>query len=371
MLRNYKTMLIFLITPVIGIVLSFLIYGGSASPSTLNVGIWNLDQGQTVSDGIAAYLEDIEYMEVTMTQSAGEAEEGVLSGKLDVAVTIPAGYTQALREGRAELRAELMALEGSQTASYVEVMLDRYIANVSAVAAAASGDAAVFEERYTELASAEFGLQKETAADLSAGRDMTNRSIGYLVIVMMFCAVNLSVNMIKDKENRTYFRLLSSPSSSRAYVASNVAANVLLLMLQVAIVLTVMKAGFGIQPGGSIWWIALALALFAWVAVGLSLVIVAFSKNAMTASALQNMLIVPTCLIAGCMFPIETMPAPLRAIAEFLPQRWLLTSIDGIQSGASASTLALQGLTLAAFALTFCLVAAYKFGRNRDTRTFI
>ncbi|GBG11575.1 putative ABC transporter permease [Paenibacillus agaridevorans] len=295
----------------------------------------------------------------------------MLSGELDVAITIPEGYAQALIEGRADARAELMALEGSEVASYVELMLNRYVENVSALAAATSGDVSGFKERYAQLDAAEFGLRKETAEDLSAGRDMTNRSIGYLVIVMMFSAVSLSTHMIKERENRTYYRLLAAPSSSRAYVASNVAANVLLLMLQVAVVLTVMTVGFGIRPGAPLWSIALALVLFAWVAVGLSLVIVAFSRNAISANALQNLLIIPTCLIAGCMFPVEAMPTPLRAIAEFLPQRWLLEGIDGLQSGAPAATLVLNGLTLAAFALTFCLVAAYKFGRNRDTRTFI
>ncbi|QNK57728.1 ABC transporter permease [Paenibacillus sp. PAMC21692] len=372
MLRGYKSLLVFLITPVIGIVLAFLIIGGSANPSPLNVGVVNLDAGEPVSDGILAYLEDIEPMEIVTLPSIGEAEEVVLSGELDVAIAIPEGYAQALIEGSADAKAELMALEGSEVASYVELMLNRYVENVSALAAATSGDVAAFEERYAQLdAVAEFGLRKETSEDLSAGRNMTNRSIGYLVIVMMFSAVSLSTHMIKERENRTYYRLLAAPSSSRAYVASNVAANVLLLMLQVAIVLTVMTAGFGIRPGAPVWSIALALVLFAWVAVGLSLVIVAFSRNAINANALQNLLIIPTCLIAGCMFPVEAMPTPLRAIAEFLPQRWLLEGIDGLQSGAPAATLVLNGLTLAAFALTFCLVAAYKFGRNRDTRTFI
>ncbi len=371
MLRGYKSLLVFLITPVIGIVLAFLIIGGSANPNPLNVGVVNLDAGEPVSDRVLAYLEDIELMEIATLPSIGEAEEVVLSGELDVAITIPEGYAQALIEGRTDAKAELMALEGSEVASYVELMLNRYVENVSALAAATSGDVSGFEERYAQLDAAEFGLRKETAEDLSAGRDMTNRSIGYLVIVMMFSAVSLSTHMIKERENRTYYRLLAAPSSSRAYVASNVAANVLLLMLQVAVVLTVMTMGFGIRPGAPLWSIALALVLFAWVAVGLSLVIVAFSRNAISANALQNLLIIPTCLIAGCMFPVEAMPTPLRAIAEFLPQRWLLEGIDGLQSGAPAATLVLNGLTLAAFALTFCLVAAYKFGRNRDTRTFI
>lgn len=373
MLRSYKSLLIYMIAPILGIVIAFLTYGGDQG-SALRVGIANLDGGQPVAEGVAAYLEGIGPLEIEGLDQLREAEEGVLSGELDAALVIPQGFSQAVKEGRAGAEAEVVALEGAGAAPFVLEMLALHMESLMSIAAATPGDAAAFDERYARYndeGMGGYGVSVAEVEDRSAQRDMTNGSIGYLIVFMMFSAVNLSGFMIKERENRTYYRVLTSPASSRAYVASNVVANLLLMMLQVAVVLTVMTLGFGIDPGIPIWQLALALSLFAWVAVGLSLVIVAFSRNAMSATALQNMLIIPSCLLAGCMFPVEAMPEPLRAVADFLPQRWLLETVDRLQAGGTGATIAVHGLTLLAFALTFSLVAAYKFGRNRDTRTFI
>lgn len=373
MRRNYKSLLVYMVAPILGIVIAYLTYGGDQS-SALRVGIANLDGGEPVAEGVASFLEGVAPLEVSLVQHGAEAEEGVLSGELDAALVIPQGFSLAVREGRAGAEAELLALEGAGAAPYVKEMLALYMENLMTIAAAAPGDAAKFDERYARYKEASvegYTLSATEVRDRSAQRDMTNGSIGYLIVFMMFAAVNLSAFMIKERENRTYYRLLTSPASSRAYVASNVAANLMLMMLKVALVLAVMSLGFGIDPGIPLWQLALALFLFAWVAIGLSLLIVAFSRSAMYATALQNMLIIPSCLLAGCMFPVEALPSPLRVVADLLPQRWLLETIEQLQAGASGSTIAVHGLTLLAFALTFSLAAAYKFGRNRDTRTFI
>jgi ABC-2 type transport system permease protein len=111
--------------------------------------------------------------------------------------------------------------------------------------------------------------------------------------------------------------------------------------------------------------------LFALVSIGLSLVIVVFSKNSGISSALQNIIVTPTCLLAGCFFPSEIMPEAVRRISEFMPQHWVLQSIENLQQGESLAQIGFNLSVLAAFALVFFLLAAYKIARNNDTRNFV
>ena len=83
------------------------------------------------------------------------------------------------------------------------------------------------------------------------------------------------------------------------------------------------------------------------------------------------MLIMPTSLLAGCMFPIDAMPEAMQKIAYFLPQYWLLDTFGKLQLGGSLGSIYVNLLILAAFALTFTLLTVYKFGRNNDTRNFV
>lgn len=86
---------------------------------------------------------------------------------------------------------------------------------------------------------------------------------------------------------------------------------------------------------------------------------------------MQNLVIVPTCLLAGCYFPYDIMPKAVQKVADFLPQRWLLDTIAKLQQGIPFSELYLNILILFAFAIAFFLIAIYKFGRNNDARNFV
>ena len=83
---------------------------------------------------------------------------------------------------------------------------------------------------------------------------------------------------------------------------------------------------------------------------------------------MQNLVIVPTCLLAGCYFPYDIMPNAVQKVANFLPQRWLLDTIAKLQQGIPFSELYLNILILFAFAIAFFLIAIYKFGRNNDEK---
>ncbi|MEI0736249.1 ABC transporter permease [Paenibacillus sp. JTLBN-2024] len=107
------------------------------------------------------------------------------------------------------------------------------------------------------------------------------------------------------------------------------------------------------------------------VSISLSLVIIAFSKSSGMAGALQNLIIVPTCLLSGCFFPLSIMPETLRRVSDFLPQSWVLQSIEKLQEGATFGSIGFHLSILLAFAVVFFLIATYKFGRNNDTRNFV
>ncbi|KPD00037.1 ABC-2 family transporter protein [Geobacillus sp. BCO2] len=80
---------------------------------------------------------------------------------------------------------------------------------------------------------------------------------------------------------------------------------------------------------------------------------------------------VPTCMLAGCFWPVELMPEFLQKAAYFIPQRWALDCLVKLQEGRSFGSLYWHLLILLAFALTFFLLAVYKFSRSQQSGQFI
>jgi ABC-2 type transport system permease protein len=366
--KNYKVMLLYLCLPIFGILLSSSIYG-SSDQEPLTLGVVNLDNGQAASTDLVAYMSELNQVEVVDIQ-AEEAEDLLRGGDIDTALTLPEGFAVSLPTGE-PANVSLASVNGSQVAPYIKSYVNAYIGNLASIGLASGGDQSKFDELYKSFVQANFELSIEKVEDRSLEHRKSSQTVGYLIMLMLFSAVNLSAMILKEKENRTLFRLFAAPVTGRAYVGANVIVNVIVMLIQILVTLTVMTRLFHMESGIPIVQLYLLLGLFAIVAVGLSLTIVAFSASSMAASGIQTMVIIPTSLLAGCLFPLATMPSFMQQIAQFLPQYWLLDTVSKLQQGETVSGVVLNLAILAAFALVLCLTAAYKFGRNKELHSFI
>ncbi|MDQ0114506.1 ABC transporter permease [Paenibacillus harenae] len=366
--KNYKMMLLYLCLPIFGILLSSSIYSNADQPP-LKVGVVNPDGGQSVSKDLVAYISKLDQVEVREIRAV-EAKGLLKSGELDTALTLPKGFADSVLTG-GPANVSLASVQGSQVAPYIKSYVNAYIGNLASIGLASGGEQAKFNELYKSFLHTEFGLTIDKVEDRSVQHRKSAQTVGYLIMLMLFSAVNLSSMILKEKENRTLFRLFAAPITGRAYVGANVIVNVFVMLIQIVVTLVVMTRLFHMESGIPVGQLFLLLGLFALVAVGLSLAIVAFSSSSMAASGIQTMVIIPTCLLAGCLFPIATMPAFMQQIAQFLPQYWLLDTVGRLQQGEPASGVLLNLAILLAFALVLSMTAAYKFGRNKELHSFI
>ncbi|WP_135549068.1 ABC transporter permease [Paenibacillus cymbidii] len=367
--RRKMSWFLFFVLPIIGVMLAMLINGNGTS-GTLRVGIVNLDGGETIARDAAAFVTGLDNIDSTETDEA-TLKHDIAAGKLDSGVIFESGFSAALRGGSSEPHVRIVSVKGAQATAYVKSLLQNYAANVAAIGKASQGDSAAFERMYAGYRQPSFKLTASMLKDTSNNKDAIYQSIGYLITFMMFSAVNLTDLILKEKENRTFLRLLSSPLSARTYVLANVAVNFFILLLQIAVVLVCMTYVFHIDTAVPAYRFLPALLLFALAAISLSLVVVAFAKSSKTAGALQNLIITPTCLLAGCFFPMDIMPDTMKRIATFMPQHWLLDTVNKLQAGEAFGSWSLNLAILLAFAAAFAIIAIYRFSRNNDTRQFV
>lgn len=365
--KNKKNILLYLCTPLIGIFISFLSYGGSGQ-TMLQVGIVNNDSSSITTDTIK-FIEGLKNVKVDKI-SKSEIDEAITAGKLDCVITFDAGFSQSIQEGKPN-HIEIISIKGSETTGFIKSYLYNYIDNLISISKITKGDKDAFDTMYTNYQQAHFQLSAAVLKDTSKNKGITYGTIGYLLMIMLLSAGNLSEIIIKEKERKTYFRLLSTPIDAKKYVLSNIIVNMVVMISQIILTLILITQVFHINMYVSFWQMAAVLMIFALVAIGLSLMIVAFASSSSAAGAMQNLFVTPTCLLAGCFFPIEIMPKAVQRIADFLPQRWALDILTKLQEGKHLGSLYLNVIILFAFAIAFFLIAIYKFGRNNHTRDFV
>ncbi|MBE9915860.1 ABC transporter permease [Paenibacillus donghaensis] len=366
--RKRSALLIYFGLPIVGILASIILYGQQGQKE-LRVGVVNEDQGQQIAADTIGFVQRLDHVQIVNVTSS-ELKEQLAASILDSGLIIDSGYSESVLSGNPGHIA-IESVKGVEVTAYMKSMLRGYIDNVAAMAKIAGGDQAKFRQLYDAYQSPDFKLTSQSVNDASTTKEMSYSSIGFLVMFMMNSAVGLSELILKNRENRTYYRILSSPISARTYVLANIMVNLIVMFAQIIVALFFMRVVFQMDPGIPMGEMLFILTLFALVSVSVSLVIVAFSKNTAMAGALQNLIIVPTCLLAGCFFPRSIMPEMLRRVSDFMPQSWALQSIGKLQSGEALGNIWFHLTILFAFAVVFFLIATYKFGRNNDTRNFV
>ncbi|SFE07787.1 ABC-2 type transport system permease protein [Paenibacillus catalpae] len=366
--RKRSSWIVYFGLPIAAVLLSMLIYG-SSSGGSLHVGILNQDGEKTLTQDAIHFVEGLNNVKITMTDEAS-INKDIASGKLDSGLIFEEGFADSVQDGHpAHLR--LVSAKGAEVTSYVKALLDGYLVNVAAIGQVTKNDADAFDAIFADYKNSSFKFDSESLKDTARFKDMTYQSIGFLLMFLLSSAVNMCGLILKEREDRTFLRLLSSPLSARGFVLANVLVTFIIQVLQIVITLLILKYAFGIDSGVPFGDLLGALLLFSLVAISLALLLTAFSKNSRGASALQTLIITPTCLLAGCFFPAEIMPDTVQKISSFLPQHWLLDTITKLQDGQAIGSLGLNLAILVAFAAVFTLVAIYRFSRNNDVRQFI
>ena len=83
-----------------------------------------------------------------------------------------------------------------------------------------------------------------------------------------------------------------------------------------------------VPVAGSLFWLVVVSLLFIFVSLALGLLISTVTRTQVAAMLVSGlMLMMPTMLLSGMIFPIESMPVILQAISAVLPARWYIQAV--------------------------------------------
>ncbi len=365
--RKKGNIIIYIFLPLTGVFLSLLLYGDSAT-STLKIGFVDHDGGILATD-LKDKFCSIDKFTVSDV-NVDEINNKLLSSELDAAVIIPEDYSDSIYSGNAA-DIEIVSLKGQETTVWVEQVINSYTSSMLQLSAASGGDQAVFEKMLGQIKDSTIGLEAKALEDKRVGKSMTMTSVGFLIMFIMLGTGFTSVIILKEKRNRTYHRICSAPVSAKQYILANSLTSLMISIIQIILVQLAMKYVFKIDTGVNDTQMFFILLLFAVVAIGLGLIIAAFTKSSYMAGTLSTLIITPTCMLGGCYWDIDFMPEFMKKISYFVPQRWTIDAISKLQTGSGIADISLNLLVMAAFALAMTLVAVFKFSRTNNVQKFI
>jgi ABC-2 type transport system permease protein len=176
-------------------------------------------------------------------------------------------------------------------------------------------------------------------------------------VLTIVAALMTAISITREKETGTMEMLLVSPIRPTAIVAGKVVPYIVLGFVSVLLVLAAARTVFGVPLRGSLVLLLAESALYIVTALALGIVISTVAPNQRTAmiAALAGLML-PTLLLSGFIFPLDSLPPVLQWISYIVPARWFLTIVRGIMiKGAGLATLWQETLILIGMTL-FLLV---------------
>ena len=220
---------------------------------------------------------------------------------------------------------------------------------------------AVVQRWYTDAVPRSGGLRIEASSRLRYNPTLESSHLfvpGLVAFVLtIMSAMMTAISITREKETGTMEMLLVSPIRPAAIVAGKVTPYVVLAFVSVLLVLIAARTVFQVPLRGSLTLLLAECGLYILTALALGIVISTQAPTQRTAMifALAG-LMMPTMLLSGFIFPLDSLPVWLRAISNVVPARWFLLVVRGIMiKGAGLATLWQETLILVGM-MVFLLV---------------
>lgn len=183
------------------------------------------------------------------------------------------------------------------------------------------------------------------------------------MMLLLICAMMSSIAIVRERETGTMEVLLASPLPPSYIVIAKAVPYFCISSFDLATTLCVARFLLQIPIAGSLLtMVALAL-VYIFMALSLGLLISSIAQSQLAAMLLSSMvLMLPTILLSGMMFPIDAMPWWLKDLSTIIPARWFISAIRKLMiQGVSFQFVAKEFAILAAMATLFLTVAIKKF----------
>lgn len=185
------------------------------------------------------------------------------------------------------------------------------------------------------------------------------RSANYMVpgvvamILMIITTTFAAVAIVREKESGTIEQILVTPIRPHQFILGKLLPFTILGLADVALVLGVAVAWFGIPLRGSILLLFFLCLLFILTTLGLGLFVSSISRTQQQAMmTAQFFVFFPMLFLSGFTFPIENMPAIIQAVTYAIPIRYFISIVRGLfLKGVGMEVLWPQALALFLFGI--------------------
>ena len=186
--------------------------------------------------------------------------------------------------------------------------------------------------------------------------------------MMVLGSILTATSIVKEKETGTIEMFIATPINRVELILGKIVPYIMVSLFAVILVILVSRFALGVPIRGNVGLLFLGVLLYLTCALGFGL----FASTITNTVSSANMLAVftsllPSILLSGFIFPIESMPRAIQFITYIVPARYFIIVLRGIfLKGVGIAVLWPQYLFLLIFGSTLLGLSASMFKKRID-----
>jgi ribosome-dependent ATPase len=351
--RDPFTLFLMLLLPTV----QMTIFGYAINTEIRNIEtvLFDLDKRPAARELVDAFV-NTDYFEIVEVVDSDEAlNRAIVTGRAKVGIKIPPDYSDRLAARR---QAEVL------------ILIDGSDSSVAMQSATVSGSIGLSESMERIAASVPGGgLPIEMRPKMLFNPD--SRSANFMVpglmavILQVITSLLTAFAIVREREQGTLDQLLVTPIRPLGLMIGKLVPYACIGFVELVTVLAVMRWVFGVPIHGSVLLLAALSMLFIVTALAIGLLISMKARNQVQALQLGMLVILPSVLLSGFMFPRSSMPLPMQVISSVIPATHFIQIIRGIVlRGATFADLLPSVLALAVICVALLTLSVARFNRK-------
>lgn len=279
--------------------------------------------------------------------------------RIDCGIWLEKGLTNRIIH-RAEGEVKIYSIQETNVSLVAQMQINNDLNAAKNIAKTAQGDESTFYEGMKNYWEGNLTVEKKEIENPDGKKKTSGISLGFLVMNMLFLATLAPSLMLEDKENKTFYRVFTSPLTLRKYMMYSIISFYMVSLLQVAAIFLFMKFSFNADFGPSFLSMLVVFLVFGLVCVAFGVAVNALAKDRRQSGLISSLLVTPMAMLGGCMWPRSMMPEMLLNIGNFVPTTWVMKAVEKLLYGNTLASAVPELLVLGLFGLVFFLLGSWK-----------
>jgi ABC transporter DrrB family efflux protein len=189
---------------------------------------------------------------------------------------------------------------------------------------------------------------------------------GLVAIILQVVVMLLTVfAIVREKEHGTLEQLMVTPVSRFGLMLGKIIPYGIIGVFESVLVLCIMRYLFNVPIAGSVLLLAGFTLVYLFTVLAVGLLISTVATNQIQALQLAFLVVLPSVLLSGFIFPQESMPHIIYVIGQVVPATYFIQILRGIiLRNAGIMDLWTQAATLGAMGIFVVIVSALRFRKT-------